>query len=217
MAFHVLERVDYPAVTFRFEHQQFQEHYVAVGIHAKLLELTDATRVRGWSDEARADFVSEVLHQRLVPEIVAFAIADPSMKVKQAAVSSLDWTGAGDEAALVLESMEGDAFSQAAREVSPERLPTEVRPKIVAALHKLLDTAADPWDRLRSVTKLIELGEPGLDERFEKILGGHSNRRSARARALSHPTDAGAPAVARRWISEWLASRIADGGLWPDI
>jgi hypothetical protein len=174
-------------------------------------------RVRGWSEEARADFVSEVLRHRLVPEIVAFAVADPSMTIKKAAVSSLDWTGAGDEAALVLESMDGDAFSHAARELSTERLPAEVRPKIVAALHKFLDTAGDPWGRLRAVTKLIELGEPGLDERFRRSLDdiptdevqkhGHYLVRPTLDRLRERDAD---------WVSQWVAVRIADGGLWPE-
>ena len=38
-AHHVLERQDYPEVTFRFEHQQFQEFYAAVGIGKKLFDL----------------------------------------------------------------------------------------------------------------------------------------------------------------------------------
>lgn len=46
---HVLERVEYPSVTFRFFHQQFQEFYAALGIKRRLWELIeelgeDATR-----------------------------------------------------------------------------------------------------------------------------------------------------------------------------
>lgn len=38
-AHHVLERLEYPGVAFRFEHQQFQEHYAAVEIKRRLLDL----------------------------------------------------------------------------------------------------------------------------------------------------------------------------------
>lgn len=39
-AHHVLERQDYPEVAFRFEHQQFQEFYAAIGICSQLFDLT---------------------------------------------------------------------------------------------------------------------------------------------------------------------------------
>jgi hypothetical protein len=46
---HVLLRVDYPAVEFRFEHQQFQEFYAAVGLQDILASViaadTDADRI----------------------------------------------------------------------------------------------------------------------------------------------------------------------------
>jgi hypothetical protein len=174
-------------------------------------------RVQGWSEEARADFVSEVLHQRLVPAIVPFAVADASRKVKKAAVSSLAWTGASEEAAQVLESMDADSFSQAARELSPEYLPAGVRPRIVAVLQQLLDTADDPWERLRAVMKLLEMGEPDLDARLKNVL---DDIPTAEVQKHGHYQVRTALDILRRsdpvWVSQWVAARIADGGLWPD-
>ena len=174
-------------------------------------------RVRGWSEEAKADFVSEVLHHRLVPGLVSFAVADPSMKVKKAAVSSLSWMGAGEEAAQVLESMDVDSFNLAARELLPELLPAAVKPKIVAMLQELLDSAGDPWERLRAVMKLIEIGEPDLDARLRNVLDDiptnevreHGHYLMRRGLDLLRHRD---PA----WVSQWVATRIADGKLWPD-
>jgi hypothetical protein len=40
-AHHLLERRDYPKTEFRFAHQQFQEHYAALGVRAELLALRD--------------------------------------------------------------------------------------------------------------------------------------------------------------------------------
>lgn len=50
-------------------------------------------QVSGWSEEARTDFVSELLHHRIDGEIAAFAAEDKSVAVKKAAVSGLMWTG----------------------------------------------------------------------------------------------------------------------------
>ncbi len=46
-------------------------------------------QVRGWSDEARADFVSELLDHRVDGEIAAFAAEDKSVAVKRRRASAL--------------------------------------------------------------------------------------------------------------------------------
>ena len=40
-AHHLLERVEYPETALQFEHQQFQEHYAALDVSARLLDLPD--------------------------------------------------------------------------------------------------------------------------------------------------------------------------------
>lgn len=40
-AHHVLERLEYPSIAFRFQHQQFQEWYVSIVLRKYLLELVD--------------------------------------------------------------------------------------------------------------------------------------------------------------------------------
>ena len=52
-AHHVLERIEYPAVEYRFEHQQFQEHYAAVDIKRRLLQLMERN-----VDAQRRDFTA---------------------------------------------------------------------------------------------------------------------------------------------------------------
>ena len=64
--YHVLERVEYPGVLFRFAHQQFQEFYAALLVKSKLRELVDGAAVAdgqeftrrflnepGWSEPLR--------------------------------------------------------------------------------------------------------------------------------------------------------------------
>ena len=40
-AHHLLERVEYPETEFRFEHQQFQEHYAALDVRTRIFDLLD--------------------------------------------------------------------------------------------------------------------------------------------------------------------------------
>ena len=79
-------------------------------------------QVRGWNEEARADFVSELLHHRVDGEIASFAVEDNSVAVKKAAVSGLMWTGSDDTLTRVLESMWAHTFEEVARK-NPDDMP----------------------------------------------------------------------------------------------
>ncbi|WP_043411772.1 hypothetical protein, partial [Archangium violaceum] len=87
-------------------------------------------QVRGWSDEARADFVSELLHHRIDGEVAAFAAEDSSIAVKEAAVSGLIWTGSDDALTRVLEAMDAQTFEEVARK-NADQMPAAIRAKTV--------------------------------------------------------------------------------------
>jgi hypothetical protein len=65
---HVLERIDYPEVSFRFEHQQFQEYFAAVALRENLWRvalsadpLLRATYARSYLNEPTWDEVVEMI------------------------------------------------------------------------------------------------------------------------------------------------------------
>ena len=55
-AHHLLERVEYPETVLQFEHQQFQEHYAALDVRARLIELPDDDQET--TDRFIADYVN---------------------------------------------------------------------------------------------------------------------------------------------------------------
>ena len=174
-------------------------------------------RLQDWSDEARADFISSVLHHRLIREIVHFAVSDSSVKVKEAAVAGLSWLGVEDEAAEVLESMDPGSSVRALRDLHPALVPAPLRQKAAEAHRSVVEAASDPWDQLRAAVILRKMGEVDLDQRLKRILDelpteklkdrGHSLMRQALD--LLRRRD-------RTWVSSWVAARIADGTLWPE-
>ena len=111
-------------------------------IRVSLLGPNWREQVRGWSDEVRADFVSELLHHRIDDEVAAFAMEDDSITVKKAAVSGLMWTGSDDTLTRVLESMDVQTFEDVARK-SADQMPTALRSKTVAAMRKFIETSKD--------------------------------------------------------------------------
>lgn len=171
-------------------------------------------QVDGWSEEARADFVSELLHHRIDGEIAAFAAKDHSPAVKKAAVEGLMWTGAEDELTLVLESMDAPTFEEIARN-NADRMPAVFRPKAIAAMRKFIENTNDHPSRLRTVLNLIELGEPGLDGVLKDAMAGLSG---SDIRSLSsfyiQPALKYLCKFDPVWASEWVATQVAEGVLY---
>ena len=169
-------------------------------------------QVRGWSDRARAVFVSELLHRRVDYEIAAFAAEDESAAVKRAAVSGLMWTGSDDVLTLVLESMDAQTFEKVARK-NADRMPAAIRPRTIAALRKFVEGTTDHPARLRSVLDLIELGEVDLAGVVKAAMAALS-RDDIRARSHSvRPALEYLGAIDPAWVGEWVASRVAEGSL----
>ncbi len=171
-------------------------------------------QVRGWSEEARTDFVSELLHHRVDGEIAAFAAEDNSPAVKKAAVSGLMWTWSDDALTRVIESMDEQTFEVVSRQ-NADHMPPALRPKTITAMRKFIERTTDHPARLRTALDLIDLGETGLDgiikDALAALSGGDMRNLGSHyiQPALEHlrKTD---PA----WVSEWVAVQIAEGVLY---
>ena len=170
--------------------------------------------VRGWSDEARRDFVFELLHHRIDDEVAVFAVEDNSIAVKKAAASGLMWTGSDDALIRVLESMDEQTFEDVARN-NPNLMPTALRSKTVAAMRKFIETSTNPAERLRTSLDLVEFGETGLDSIIKDAMvelpgSGMRNLSPYHIQpALKHlrKTD---PV----WVRRWVAIQISEGFLY---
>ena len=171
-------------------------------------------QVRGWSDEARADFVSELLHHRIDDEVAVFAVEDDSIAVKKAAASALMWNGSDDALIRVLESMHVQTFEEVAREY-PDLMPTALRSKTVAAMRRFIETTTDHPERLRTAVDLVKFGETGLDRVIRDAMGAlpTGDMRNLVPHyfqpALEHLRNTD-PA----WASEWVAIHLAEGVLY---
>lgn len=168
-------------------------------------------QVRGWSDEARVDFVSELLHHRNDGEIAAFAAEDRSVEVKKAAAFGLMWTESDDTLTSVLAAMDEQAFDDVLRQ-NADFLPAVLRPRTLAAMRKFVEGSTDQPARLRSALDLIRSGEPGMDGVIKSALaaitsvevrdlGGHYIQSALEHLRKSDPV----------WASEWVATQIAEG------
>ena len=161
--------------------------------------------IRKWSDAAQADFVFELLCQRIDSEVVAFAIENGSITVKMAAVSGLMWHRSDNALTHVLNSLDAQTFEHIARK-NADLMPKAFRSRTIAVLRKSLKTSADQTARLRTALSLVDLGERDLDGVIKEALAGLVGRdmrdlsRSYIEPALKHLSN-NDPA----WTSEWVA------------
>ena len=171
-------------------------------------------QVRGWAEEARTNFVFELLHHRVDGEIASFAVEDDSAAVKKAAVSGLIWTGSDDALSLVLRSMDAQTFEYVARNHA-DRIPAAFRPKAIAAMRKFIENTTNQSARLRTAVHLIEFGEPGLDrvvkDAMAALPGGDMHNLEP---GIIRPALEYLRAIEPAWTSEWVAIQIAEGTLY---
>lgn len=170
--------------------------------------------VSGWSEDARTDFVSELLHRRIDDEIADFAAKDGSIAVQKAALLGLMWTGSDDALIHIVGSMNAQTFEEVARQ-SGDRLPATLRPKTITAMRKFMESTTDHPARLRTALDLIDFGEIGLDgvikEAMAALSGGDMRNLGSHyiQPALKHLRNSD-PA----WVSEWVAVQVAAGVLY---
>jgi hypothetical protein len=173
--------------------------------------------VKGWSEPARVSFVSELLNRRNLPEVVEFAKNDPSDHVAQAAVQRLEWLGAEDEVATLLQSLDVSILNRVVPRLYADSIPPDGREVAVKALQKDYADSVEPFLRLKNLLRQAELGVPKIGELLKseltKISGtiDDHNLFYAVKPALELLQKESAD-----WVSTWVAERVASGALWRD-
>jgi len=172
--------------------------------------------VGAWKEDTRVEFVSELLHQRYVPEITSFALSDTSMKVKQAAIVGLSWMGAAEEAAQLLEAIDANALEHITHRVDMRLFLPFTQERALAALQRAFETSADPLTRIRLLLKQAELGVTRLPELKEELGKVSGKIEDHQAHFLLRPALDIVQATDAEWVSAWIAYRVAEGSLWHE-
>lgn len=174
--------------------------------------------VKGWKEDGRIEFISEVTWRRWMPEIVEdFALGDPSPRVRAAAVQALSWVGLGQDIVRVLEAFDEESFKQTIQKMHTEDIPTSLHRRSLAVYQKLLSDSEDPINRLRLLIKAAELGETDIAEKIKQEL---TSLPLGKIDDASEYVIKPAINIVRRsdpqWVSHWVAGRIVEGSLWRE-
>ena len=179
-------------------------HVSSIGAHWR-------DQVRRWDDDARVDFVSELLFQHIDDEIADFAVGDDNGAVKEAAASGLMWFGADDLLIGVLDSMDAKTFEEFAIKYARE-LPAALKPRVVGVMRNFIDGTEKVTARLAATLALIDLGETGFQAIVRDATTALSsaelrNLSSSDIRSVLEYLFRADPA----WASEWVLVQIAAG------
>ncbi|MDQ6768802.1 MAG: hypothetical protein M3Z54_02305, partial [Gemmatimonadota bacterium] len=179
---------------------------------------TDWQRVvREWPEDARSNFVSEVLHHRFVPAVSTFALADSSKKVRQSAMQALSWIGAEEEFTRGAGTLDDDNFARLILATSPKFIPQGLHARARSVLEHYPSDKTDISLRLRALLALHELKDPNAASGLKLVLEQLAvDKFGDLDESL---VESAVDAVRDRdptWTSEWVARRIATGALWSD-
>lgn len=171
--------------------------------------------IREWPEDARATFVSEILHHRFAREVSAFGLTDSSPNVKEATIDALSWIGAEDEFLRALDGLDDAAFLRASAGASHDMIPDVHRPRELRLLRESLRETTDIAQRLRILVRLHTLQDSAAIEELKAELEQipEDRFRDLRQDALAPILDL-VQEVDADWVSLWVARRIADGRLW---
>ncbi len=174
--------------------------------------------VRGWNEEVRAEFVSELLHFGNARETIGpFALGDPSLRVRTTAILALVWGGSSEEVTKLLASLDDETFKAALRDLPPETIPLPIRARALAAYRESYREGTDPVARLRTLLLIAEAGEANvvreLKDELDKCPRGTLEQHG---RYVTKPALDLIRVTEPEWVSHYVAERIVDGSLHSD-
>ena len=174
--------------------------------------------VKGWKEDARIEFVFEVIRHRWMPEIAKdFALGDPSPQVRAAAIHALSWVGSDQDIGKLLETLDEEGFEQAVQKMDAEDIPPSLHSRALALCQKLLSESKDPLSRLRFLIKAAELGETGIAVKVKHELASlPPGKIDDAGEYVIKPAINIVRKTDPQWVSHWVAGRIVDGSLWRE-
>jgi|SRR5580700_2295202 hypothetical protein len=200
------------------ENQRLETYRIWPDFHVSSIGPDWQKTVRGWDEEARTEFVSELLHFGNARETIAsFALADPSVKVRTTAISALAWSGPREEVTKLLASLDDETFRAALHELPLDTIPAPIRARSLAVYQERYRETTDPVARLRTLLLIAELGYVNILVELKNEL--NKCPRGTLEQLGHYVTKPALDLIRQRepdWVSHWVAERIVDGSLHGD-
>jgi len=173
--------------------------------------------VRGWPEEARLNFVTELARDPWLADTVEeMALGDPSPKVRWNAAHLLSWYGFTEKAEGLLKSLDDGSLRLVLRTTRPDDIPRSQWPRVLALYEQMHKEAPGPFERLHLLHTLQTFGGPNILERLKVELHGLG------ADQLKPGDNQGLIRWALdelqksdpKWVSEWATRKVLGKSSW---
>jgi len=173
--------------------------------------------VRGWPEEARLSFVTDLARNPWLADTVEeIALADPSQKVRWNAAHILNWYGFSGKVERLLNQVDSASLRDLLRTAQPDDIPESQWPRVVAVYEQMYKEAADPFEKLRLLHVLQTFGVTNIVERMKAELNGLGpdqlklGDNQGQVRWALDELQKSDP----RWVSEWAIRKVLDKSIW---
>ena len=174
--------------------------------------------VRQWNEEARLDFVCEIIaHGPARPDVISFALTDPSAAVRKGLLSNSWWTMSPEEIVRFAQTLDDEQFANLL-DGAPERyIPPPLRSRAAATFARIAEESGDQSRRLSAWSEAGRMGDGQAIERLKETLSRMTAEQVGRLdprnllSTIEFIEKADSP-----WVAIWVIDNMLSGGLRHD-
>ena len=179
--------------------------------------------VSRWPEEAKASFVAEMMQRTPAPaEVVAFALKDPSPRVRKSLLSFVWWGMSPEEIFRFSQTLDDANFKELIAGMHASELPPSMHPRALESYVAAAKDASGPLGRFLAWRQAASFGDGGFVEELKESLSHldadqvrELESRDLRGRELRSTIEMLRRADSQ-WVTAWVVQNLMAGALRPD-
>jgi hypothetical protein len=176
-----------------------------------------------WSEGARASFVAEMMQRSPAPaEVIAFALKDPSPRVRKSLLSFIWWGMSPEEVSRFSQTLDDANYKQLIAGMYASELPLSMHPRALESYVAAARDAAGPVSRFLAWKNAASFGDGSFTEELKASLSemNADQIRELEGRDLQGRELRATIEMLRRsdsqWVTTWVVQSLLAGALRPD-
>jgi hypothetical protein len=179
--------------------------------------------VSRWPEEAKASFVAEMMQRTPAPaEVVAFALKDPTPRVRKSLLSFVWWGMSPEEIFRFSQTLDDANFKELIAGMHASELPPSMHPRALESYVAAAKDATGPLGRFLAWRQAASFGDGGFVEELKESLSqlDADQVRELESRDLQGRELRATIEMLRRtdsqWVTAWVVQILLAGALRPD-
>lgn len=179
--------------------------------------------VSRWPENARASFVAEMMQRTPAPaEVVAFALKDPSSRVRKSLFSFVWWGMSSEEISRFSQTLTDADFKELIAGMHSSELPPSMHPRALESYVAAARDTTGPFGRFLAWRQAATFGHGGFVEELKESLSqlDTDQVRELESRDFQGRELRATIEMLRRsnsqWVTTWIVRSLLAGALRPD-